>query len=47
MGKKEFLKTISADGNDRLRVSIITQKGVVTDCVIQYEAQIKDRCILS
>ncbi|HZX36494.1 MAG TPA: hypothetical protein VFF54_08425 [Thermodesulfobacteriota bacterium] len=43
MGEKEFIKTISVDGNDRLRVRIITQKGVVADVVVQYEAKIKDR----
>jgi len=42
MGDKEFTKIISADGTDRLRVRIITGKGVVQDVVVQYEAKLKE-----
>jgi hypothetical protein len=43
MGYKEFTKTISADGENRLRVRITTKNGVVVDVVVQYEARIKDK----
>ncbi|MCL4537807.1 MAG: hypothetical protein M1610_09480 [Nitrospirae bacterium] len=43
MGSKEFTKEISPDGDDRLRIKIIVEKGAVTDVVIQYEAKIKDK----
>ncbi len=43
MGNKEFTKEISPDGDDRLRIKIIAEKGEVTDVVIQYEAKIKDK----
>ena len=43
MSEKEFTKAITVDGNDRLRVRIVTKKGSVTDVVDQYEARIKER----
>lgn len=43
MGHREFTKTISADGENRLRVRITTKKGVVVDVVVQYEAKIKEK----
>ena len=43
MGSKEFTKILVPDGTDRLRIKIITEKGIVTDVVIQYESKIKDK----
>lgn len=43
MGKKEFTKTLSPDGDDRLRIRIKTEKGKVTDIVVQHETKIKDK----
>ena len=43
MGSKEFTKILVPDGTDRLRIKIITEKGRVTDVVIQYESKIKDK----
>ncbi|MBI3584382.1 MAG: hypothetical protein HY096_10605 [Nitrospinae bacterium] len=43
MGEKEFTKKLSLEGDDRLRIKIITQKGFVKDVVIQYESKIKDK----
>ena len=40
MKKKEFIKTISVDENDRLRIRISTEKGHVVDIMVQYEAMI-------
>jgi hypothetical protein len=37
---KEFIKTISIDGNDRLRIRIGTEKGQVVNIMVQYEANI-------
>jgi len=37
---KEFIKTISIDGNDRLRIRIGTRKGQVINIMVQYEANI-------
>jgi len=39
MVEKEFTKTISHSGNDRLRLRIKTEKGKVVDIVVQYEAK--------
>lgn len=43
MRYKEFTKELSPDGDDRLRIRINTEKGRVTDIVVQYEAKIKDK----
>jgi len=43
MGKKEFTKLLTPEGEDRLRVRIVIEKSKVTDVVIQYEARIKDK----
>ena len=40
MKSKEFIKTVSVDGNDRLRIRIATEKGQVVNIVVQYEANI-------
>jgi len=37
---KEFIKTVSIDGNDRLRIRIGTEKGQVVNVMVQYEANI-------
>ena len=37
---KEFIKTISIDGNDRLRIRIGTRKGQVVNIMVQYETNI-------
>jgi len=37
---KEFTKAISIDGNDRLRIRIGTEKGLVVNIMVQYEANI-------
>lgn len=41
MSDKEFLKLISPDGEDRLRVKIKTERGKVVNIVVQYEAMIR------
>jgi len=48
MGKKDFTKMLSAEGDDRLRIRIKTEKGRVTDIVVQLETKIKDKwhCIV-
>ena len=43
MGKKEFTKQLTPEGDDRLRVRIVIEKSKVTDVVIQYETRIKDK----
>jgi len=43
MGKKEFTKSLSQDGEDRLRIKIEIEKDQVSDVVVQYEAKIKDK----
>ena len=43
MGKKEFTKELSPDGEDRLRVRINVEKGKVIEIVVQYESKIKDK----
>jgi hypothetical protein len=43
VGKKEFIKELSSDGEDRLRIRINVEKGKVVDVVVQYEAKIKER----
>jgi len=43
MGKKEFTKELRADGEDRLRIKIETEKGRVKNIVVQYESKIKDK----
>ena len=40
MKSREFIKTVSVDGNDRLRIRIATEKGQVVNIVVQYEANI-------
>lgn len=40
MKSKEFVKTFSPDGNDRLRIRIVTEKGQVINIMVQYEAHI-------
>lgn len=42
MGTKEFFRQLGTKGTDRLRTRIVTQKGEITDLMIQYEARIKD-----
>ena len=42
VGKKEFTKGLSPDGEDRLRVRINVEKGKVKDVVVQYESKIKE-----
>jgi hypothetical protein len=44
LGKKEFTKELSPDGEDRLRAKINVEKGVV----VQYESRIKEKwyCIV-
>jgi len=37
---KEFIKTISIDGNDRLRIRIGKRKGQVINIMVQYETNI-------
>jgi hypothetical protein len=37
---KEFIKTVSVDGNDRLRIRIATEKGQIVNIMVQYEANI-------
>jgi hypothetical protein len=37
---KEFIKTVSVAGNDRLRIRIVTEKGQVVNVMVQYEANI-------
>ena len=37
---KEFIKTVSVDGKDRLRIRIATEKGQVVNIMVQYEANI-------
>ena len=43
MGSKEFTKKLIPGGDDRLRININTEKGNVTDVVVQYESKIKDK----
>lgn len=43
MGKKEFTKGLSPDGEDRLRIRMTVKKGKVIDVVVQYESKIKER----
>jgi len=43
MGIKEFTKEISPDGNERLRIKIVAQKGKISDIVVQYESKIMDK----
>lgn len=40
MKNKEFIKTVSIDENDRLRIRIGTEKGKVVNIMVQYEANI-------
>lgn len=40
MKSKEFLKTVSIDGNDRLRIRISTERGQVVNIMVQYEANV-------
>jgi hypothetical protein len=43
VGKKEFTKELSPEGDDRLRIRITIEKGKVTDIVVQYESRLKDK----
>lgn len=43
MGAKEFIKIMSPDGSDRLRLKIVVEKGKVVDIVVQYEARLEDK----
>ncbi len=43
MGKKEFTKELSPDGDDRLRIRINVEKGKVRDVFIQYESRIRGK----
>lgn len=40
MAEKEFIKYLDRDGNERLRLRIMTKKGQVMDIVVQYESYI-------
>jgi len=43
MGRKEFTKPLSLDGDDRLRIRIEIKQGEVTNIVVQYETKNKDK----
>ena len=43
MGKKEFTKKLSPEGDDRLRIKINLEEGKVIDIVVQLESRIKDK----
>ena len=43
MGEKEFFKSLGTKGTDRLRMKIVTEKGVVVSLLIQYEAFIENK----
>lgn len=43
MGKKEFTKELTQEGEDRLRIRIEKEKGKVSDVVVQYESKIRDK----
>ena len=43
MGKKEFTKKLSPEGDDRLRIKINLEEGKVIDIVVQFESRIKDK----
>lgn len=41
MAEKEFIKLLGDLGTDRLRIRLRTERGQLTDIVVQYEALIK------
>lgn len=43
MGAKEFLKIISPEGENRLRLRIVVEKRKVVDIIVQYEAKLEDK----
>ena len=43
MNEKEFYIYLGAENNDRLRIQFISDKGRITDLMIQYEAIVEDR----
>jgi len=43
VGKKEFTKELSLDGEDRLRIRIEIETGRVKEVVVQYESKIEDK----
>jgi hypothetical protein len=43
MGNKEFTKQISSDGDERLRIKIAADRGIINDVVVQYESKIMDK----
>ncbi len=45
MGKKEFTKKLTPEGDDRLRVKISVDKGEVVDIVVQFETKIRDKWV--
>ena len=42
MPDKEFIKNISPDAEDRLRIRLATERGKVVNIMVQYEAKIRD-----
>jgi hypothetical protein len=45
MGKKEFTKILTPEGEDRLRIKITAEKGEVIDVVVQFESKVKDKWV--
>jgi hypothetical protein len=43
MGNKEFFKIVDQLGNERIRVRVSTQKGKVTDVMVQSETRIGEQ----
>ena len=43
MKKKEFIKILDKNGNERLRVILHTDKGILIDMVYQYESYFNNR----
>jgi hypothetical protein len=43
LGKKEFTKELSPEGDDRLRIRITIEKGRIREIVVQYESKIRDK----
>jgi hypothetical protein len=41
--EKEFIKYLDYNGNDRLRIKFLTDKGKVLDVVVQYESKVNDK----
>ena len=43
--EKEFIKLLGDLGTDRLRIRLHTERGQLTDVVVQYEAQLTDEWV--